>query len=177
MFKERWILPTKRQIEYLRRIDNGHLTWYVKDSEIAQLYGETHENGDPKALALMLAEEHVKELKNSRAFDEGLLDIRRVEEVAPGEWCVAVFATDHLLRIKAVLERGVYWNRNMDGPDFERTEKEWQGYLTRGSVTDSVFEAASNNHDPELRKVRAALVMFKLTASRYGDTWRTTYAA
>lgn len=177
MFKERWISPTKGQIAYLRRIVDGHLNWCVKEIEVAKLYGETHENGDLRALSLMMADEHIQQLRNSRAFDEGLIDIQHVEEITPGEWCVVVLPTAHLLRIKAVLERGVYWNRVFDGPDFERTEKEWRGYLDRGSVTDAVFESASNNHDSELRKVRAALVMFKLTASKYGDTWRTSHAA
>ena len=177
MFKERWIPPTEGQLKYLKGIANGSLTWHVNEQDIFKLYGETHENGDPKALAKMLADEHVQELRNSRVYSSGFIEIDDLEEIFPGEWCIAVFATPHLETIIRTLTRGVWWNNRTASPDFEKTEEEWRGYLNRNQVTDEVFTAASTNNDPELKKIRGDLVLFKLTAERQGQYWRTRHAA
>ena len=177
MFKDRWIAPTEGQLKYLKGIANGKLTWHVNERDIFELYGETHENGDPKALAKMLADEHIQELRNSRAFNSGFIEIDDLEEIFPGEWCVAVFATAHLEQIISVLSRGVWWSNQNAAPDYEKTEAEWRAYLNRNLVTDAVFMAASKNTDPELRRIRADLVMFKLTADRQGESWRNRHAS
>lgn len=176
MFKDRWKSPTQNQLKYLKGISNGSLTWYVTHKDIANLLGETHEETDYREMAKLLCYEHIQQLKDSKVYYNGWIEIERPEEIEEGTWCVGVFATDNLLSVIDCLSRGVYWNMREQRPDFEKTEQEWRMYLKQGRVTDYIFELASRNHDPELRAVRAELVLFKLTAQRDAQgNWRNVH--
>lgn len=177
MLKQRWIAPTEGQIKYLTGIANGSLNWSVGVDDIERLYGETHENGDPKFLALMMAEEHRKMMMETRAYLDGFIIVEDVEQAEPGIWHIFVLGTDYLSEIIKCLSRSVWWSKAEQGPDFEKTEMEWRGYLNRGMVTPEIFEAAAKNNDPELKGVRSDLVLFKLTAQYDGRYWRKQDAA
>lgn len=177
MFNERHIPPTKRQIAYYQGIANGNLGWYVCEAELRSVYGETHENGDPKELAKMIASEHITELKASRIYAAGMIEICKLEQTSPTEWSIEVLPTQYLYDVLSALKRGVWWNNKTSSPDYERTELEWRKYLDRGMITDEVFESAGNNRDEELKGIRGELLMFKLGAHRVGDSWRKQDAA